>query len=83
MEEPDYSKEILKLTDGKGVDTIFDPILASNFNYNMNSIGVDGKWIMYGALGGTKVNANLVKLFGKRVSIIGTTLRSRSVHYKA
>lgn len=50
--EPDYSKEILKLTNGKGVHAIFDPILGSNFEYNLNSIGMDGRWIMYGSMGG-------------------------------
>ena len=30
---PDYSDLVKELTKGKGVDIIFDPILASNFDY--------------------------------------------------
>jgi NADPH:quinone reductase-like Zn-dependent oxidoreductase len=32
-EHPDYSTIVKDITKGKGVDMIFDPILASNFDY--------------------------------------------------
>lgn len=50
----------------------------------MNSIGIDGRWVMYGSLGGVKVqNANFVKVLGKRLQIIGTSLRSRDIKYRS
>lgn len=49
----------------------------------MNSIAVDGRWVMYGTMGGLKVeNANFTKLILKRGSIIASTLRNRSDEYK-
>ena len=82
-EEPDYSATILRKTSGKGVDVILDPILASNFDYNMESLAEDGRWVMYGSMGGVLVShAKYTKLLAKRGSIIATLLRSRSDEYK-
>ena len=45
---------------------------------------MDGRWIMYGSMGGVKVeNANFARILNKRASIIASTLRSRSNEYKA
>jgi NADPH:quinone reductase-like Zn-dependent oxidoreductase len=72
------------LTAGKGANVILDPILASNFDYNMNSLALDGRWVMYGTMGGVKVapEANFGKLIQNRGSIIASTLRNRDDSYK-
>jgi len=51
---------------------------------NMNSLAMDGRWIMYGSMGGLKVeNANFTKLLLTRGRIMASTLRNRSDDYKA
>ena len=38
--------------------------------------GLDARWILYGLLSGAKLdNFNLAHILGKRVSIIGSTIR--------
>eukprot|EP01017_Pseudomicrothorax_dubius_P040100 TRINITY_DN6230_c0_g1_i13.p1 TRINITY_DN6230_c0_g1~~TRINITY_DN6230_c0_g1_i13.p1 ORF type:complete len:109 (-),score=14.19 TRINITY_DN6230_c0_g1_i13:4-330(-) len=44
----------------------------------------DGRWILYGLMGGAKAsNLNFGEFLGKRLSMISTTLRSRSNSYKS
>eukprot|EP00347_Sterkiella_histriomuscorum_P009914 403339393 len=82
-ENPDYSLVVQEYTKKQGANVILDPILASNFEFNMNSLAVDGQWVMYGTMGGLKVeNANFTKLILKRGNIIASTLRNRSDEYK-
>lgn len=80
----DFSKRVVEITDGKGVDLILDFIGASYWEKNLTSIKVDGRWILIGVLGGSTVgNVDLGALLGKRISLIGTLLTPRSDQYKA
>lgn len=77
---PDYSERVWLMTDHEGVDYIFDPVCAGTFfNTNLNCLGFDSKWIIYGTIGGTKVREiNMMKLLKKRASLITTQLRDKS-----
>jgi tumor protein p53-inducible protein 3 len=46
-------------------------------------LSIDGKWILFGLLSGAKTNLNLATLIGKRISLISTTLKTRTDEYKA
>lgn len=81
--EGDFSEKVLEYTDGKGVDLILDCIGESFYEQNMQSIRTEGRWVLYGLLGGGNVNSDIFrKILNKRVRITGTTLRARSVEYK-
>jgi len=56
------------MTDGRGVDLVFDPVLGGDhFNENLNAVGMDCRWVIYGSMGGIKVReANMAKLLMKR-----------------
>ena len=57
---------------------ILDCVGSSFWEQNIKSIAVDGRWILYGLLGGNNVSGNLLgPVLKKRVSLIGTTLKSR------
>ena len=59
-------------------------MLSSYFSQNIASLNQEGKWVIYGTMGGTLVsNADFGQLLSKRASIEFTTLRSRSDEYKA
>ena len=64
---------------------IQDPVLGgTNFDQNLDCLAMDSRWVIYGSMGGIKVNnANLVKPLLKRSSILFSTLKSRSDEYKA
>ena len=67
-----------------GVDIILDCVGPSYFNKHINVAAVDALWMIYGALSGHIIedNVNLRKFQSKRVSLVGTTLRTRSNDYK-
>ena len=57
---------------------IIDCIGSSFWEQNVRSLAVDGRWVLYGLLGGGDVTGSLLRdLLKKRASLIATTLRSR------
>ena len=82
--EEDFSKQVLEWTNEAGADVILDFIGASYWEKNINSIKIDGRWVLIGVLGGSKVTeVDLSKLLAKRVTIAATLLTPRSDAYKA
>ncbi|WP_226665439.1 NAD(P)H-quinone oxidoreductase [Metabacillus litoralis] len=78
-----FDEEVLKVTDGKGVDLILDFIGASFWEKNLRSINTDGRWVLIGILGGAEIDkVNLMHLLMKRISLKGTLLTPRSDEYK-
>ncbi|XP_071511883.1 quinone oxidoreductase PIG3-like [Diadema antillarum] len=82
--EVDFAEKVLEVTEGKGVNIILDCVGGSYVEKNVRAIAVDGTWVLYGLLGGPKVEgAFLGSILRKRIRILGSTLRSRSNEYKA
>jgi tumor protein p53-inducible protein 3 len=80
---PAFSEVIKEKTNGNGVDLILDCVGASYFAENMASIKIEGTWVVYGLMGGFSVeNFDMRGILGKRITLTGTTLRTRSVDYK-
>ena len=48
----DFSAEVKKITEGKGVDVIIDFVAQSHWNKNIDSLALDGRMTMLGALSG-------------------------------
>lgn len=81
--EEDFSEAILKFTKGAGVNLILDCIGGSYWEKNVNCLALDGRWVLYGLMGGADVNGPLFsKLLSKRGSLITSLLRSREKKYK-
>ncbi len=83
-EHPQEFAEIVRhFTDEKGVDVILDLVGAKYFQANLESLAVRGRLILVGLTGGAKAEFNLGIALAKRLKIIGTVLRSRSIQEKA
>ncbi|MGV3488364.1 MAG: NAD(P)H-quinone oxidoreductase [Tuberibacillus sp.] len=66
------------------VDVILDFIGASYWDQNMDILGMDGRLVLISTLGGYKLSdVDLRIIMGKRLTVTGTTLRSRNRDYKA
>ena len=65
------------------VDVILDLVGASYFADNIEVLSVDGRINHVGLLGGGATNIDLTKLVMKRISLIGSTLRARSIARKS
>lgn len=82
VEEPSVSNNVRSVCPD-GVEVILDCVGASMWNENVKSLKEDGRWVLYGTLGGAKLKeCNLATLLGKRLSFYTTTLRGRSREYK-
>ncbi len=82
----DYERETLRdrvkaLTDGRGVDVVFDPVGGSWFDQCVRCIGWEGRILVVGFASGTipKVAANLVLV--KNFSVIGVVFGAHSDRY--
>lgn len=79
-----FSERIIQLTGGTGVDVIIDFIAGPYFQQNLDSLSRDGRLVLLATLGGGKVSkADIRQILTKRLTIIGSTLRSRTVDYQA
>lgn len=80
----DWSKEVLKATNGKGVDVIIDFIGQNYFQGNLDAAARDGHIVNLGAMSGTKLPAgvDIGDFVRKRLRFEGSSLRSRDEEYQ-
>ena len=79
----DFSEKVLEYTNGKGVDLIIDFVAGPYLNQNVKSLAVDGRLVNLATLGGGKVgDFDIQSILHKRLTIIGSTLRSRTIDYQ-
>ncbi|MED6293355.1 hypothetical protein CHARACLAT_009762 [Characodon lateralis] len=82
--EESFVQGVCDFTGGKGVNVILDCIGGCNWEKNVNSLAVDGRWVLYGTMGGRALEGDLLgKLLSKRGHLLCSLLRSRSLEYKA
>jgi putative PIG3 family NAD(P)H quinone oxidoreductase len=79
----DFVSAARQLTDGRGVDVVLDSIGAAYLERNLGALAVGGRLVLIGLMGGAKAEINLAALLARRLSLIGSTLRTRSVEEKA
>ena len=78
-----FSERVANYTNNQGVDVIIDFISGPYFKDNIKSLAVDGRLIILASLGGGKIDDfDLRQILIKRLSVIGSTLRSRSLDYQ-
>ena len=68
---------------GKGVNVILDLVGANYFQANLDSLAIKGRLILVGLTGGSSAEFNLGITLQKRLKIVGTVLRGRSIEEKA
>jgi putative PIG3 family NAD(P)H quinone oxidoreductase len=78
-----FKDEILKFTNNYGADVIIDFIGGSYFKQNIESLTRDGRLVILSTLSGGKIEEFDVRpILAKRLKIIGSSLRSRSLDYQ-
>jgi putative PIG3 family NAD(P)H quinone oxidoreductase len=81
--EGSFATTVRELTNGAGAAVILDCVGGRYLEPNLECLGVDGKLVIIGLIGGARSDINLAALLMKRQSVIGSTLRSRSNADKA
>ncbi len=77
------SEAVKTWTHGAGVNVILDLVGASYLEANLQALGLRGRLIFVGTPGGSKAEINYSIVMGKRLHIMGTSLRTRSIEEKA
>lgn len=81
--EQNYAEEIISTIGPYSVDVVLDFIGKPYWHKNMEVLAMDGRAVYLSFLGGHKVEEiSLVPILRKRLSVMGSTLRNRSIEYK-
>lgn len=81
--EGDFAEGVLEATGGQGAEVVLDSIGGPYLESNMKSLALDGRLVMIGLMGGAKSEIALGALLTRRLSVVGSTLRTRSSAEKA
>ncbi len=79
----DFAVEAMRLTNGKGVDVVLDMVAGDYVAREVDCLAEDGRLVIIALQGGTKGNFDAGKVLRRRLHITGSTLRPRSVAFKA
>jgi NADPH2:quinone reductase len=74
---------IRRETGGRGVNLVLDLVGATYWSDNIASLAPRGRLLLVGLLGGAMAQVNLGVLMRRRLTIIGTVLRSRGSEEKS
>ena len=79
----DFVAEVQRLTDKRGIDVVLDMVGGDYVAREVECLANDGRIAIIAVQGGTKSALDVAAVLRKRLSIVGSTLRPRSVAYKA
>lgn len=81
--EGPFAEHVLQATGGRGVDVILDFVGAAYLEQNIQCLAPDGCMVILSLLGGWRgEHIDLRAVLTRRLRIIGSTLRGRSLDYK-
>ncbi len=80
--EGSFGDRVAGWTDGQGFDVILDPVGAGYLKANLRALRLDGRLVIIGLMGGAVAELELGLMMMKRLRVIGSTLRARSVAAK-
>ena len=80
--QTDFVERIQAHTNGEGVDVILDIVGADYLERNLKLLKLRGRLVFIATLGGGQATINLGQLMRRRLRLIGSVLRSRSLAEK-
>jgi NADPH2:quinone reductase len=78
-----FTEVVRQVTSGKGVDVILDMVGGDYVQNNIRSLANDGRLVLINMMMGTNVQVDLSQVMTKRLTITGSTLRSRDTAFKS
>jgi putative PIG3 family NAD(P)H quinone oxidoreductase len=78
-----FVESVKQWTGGGGVNVILDLVGASYLKDNLDALSLRGRLIFVGTTGGSKAEIDYSVMMGKRLRVMGTSLRTRSIEEKA
>ena len=78
----DFVEAIRDATGGLGVDIVLDIVGGEYLQRNIECLGLNGRLLQIGLIGGAKSQINLMPILHRRLTLTGSTLRARTVEEK-
>lgn len=78
----DFAEAVARATGGEGVHVVIDHLGGPALEGNLNALAVKGRMVVVGLLGGSVGTIDLGLVLKKRLTVVGTALRSRPVEEK-
>ncbi|MBN3857354.1 MULTISPECIES: NAD(P)H-quinone oxidoreductase [unclassified Paraburkholderia] len=79
----DFVEVVKALTHDRGVDVILDMVAGGYVARELSALATGGRIVLIATLGGSKGEINMGEILRRRLTITGSTLRARSVEFKA
>ena len=79
----EFTEAVKRWTNDAGVDVILDLVGAKYLKANLESLALKGRLIFVGTTSGAKAEIDYAVVMRKRLRIMGTSLRTRSIEEKA
>jgi NADPH:quinone reductase len=79
----DFVEVMRTETGGKGVDVILDMVAGAYVARNLEIAALEGRIVVISLLGGSRAEINMSMILTKRLTLTGSTLRTRTVGQKA
>lgn len=71
-----FKDEVLRLTDGHGVDVVFDPVGGERFTDSLRCLATDGRLLVVGFTGGDIPTVKVNRLLLTNTGVIGVNISS-------
>lgn len=78
----DFVEIVRRTTDGAGVDVILDIVGGDYLERNIECLALNGRLVQVGLMAGARAQINLAAVLQRRLTVTGSTLRSRTVAEK-
>jgi NADPH:quinone reductase-like Zn-dependent oxidoreductase len=72
------SEQVLELTDGHGVDVVYEHVGGELFQQGLDSLKKDGRLVICGGHAGEVVPFDIIPLFRRQLSVIGSFVFTRA-----
>jgi NADPH2:quinone reductase len=79
----EWTKEVMRFTEGKGVDVLLDMVAGDYIQKNIDILATDGRYALLAFLHGHEATIDFNRILRNRISISGSTLRPQSAEQKA
>lgn len=79
----DFQVEVMRWTQGRGVNVVLDMVAGSYIAKELACMAEDARLVIIGVQGGVQSEINAGLVLRRRLTITGSTLRARSVEFKA
>lgn len=80
---PEWHRDVLRLTKGRGVDLVVDNVGAATFERSLKSLRRGGRLVTVGNTSGPMVSLDNRLIFSKQLALLGSTMGSRNDFHRA